>query len=239
MVSEISSAKRILVVEDDDALRLGLQTALVQSGYEVLMIDNGEEAEEQAIKSSYHLLLLDLMLPGQDGMVILRRLRRIKPHVPVIIITARGSEHDRICGLRSGADDYVVKPFSIRELLARIEAVLRRSSAAELPRLGVLRFGHGYVDLDRREIVLDSGTVNQLSERECQILSYLATHIDRTVPREELLEKIWHINPRSETRTVDMHIARLRAKCRDSDEQPDVIVTVWREGYKLQGVEPG
>ncbi len=183
-----------------------------------------------ALKFNYDLLLLDLILPGKDGLEILRELRQSRPTVPVIVLTARGSESERVRGLKLGADDYVVKPFSVKELLARIEAVIRRSPERPLDLEEVVVPG-GKADLARREVVFDSGDRHELSERECELLRYLASNTGRAISRDELLTHVWRVSAGAETRTVDMHVARLREKLRDDPTKPDVILTVRGKGY--------
>src|SRR6185503_16000327 len=177
--------------------------------------------------------LLDLVLPGRDGLAVLRELRRAHPTLPVIILTARGAEADRVRGLAEGADDYVAKPFSIRELLARVDAVLRRSPERPAD-IHAVALPQGQVDLDRQEVVFEDGTRCDLSQREAELLRYLATNPGRIVSREELLSRVWGVSARSvETRTVDVHVARLRAKLRDHDGTESVLVTVRGKGYRL------
>jgi DNA-binding response OmpR family regulator len=230
----------ILVIEDDRAIRQAIVDALEISGYAVREAARGETGLEMALRENYDLLLLDLVLPGRDGLVILEELRRVRPTTPVIILTARGAEQDRLRGFRLGADDYVVKPFSVKELLARVEAVLRRAPerALEVSRVS---FAGGLADLERSEIRFDDGKRIELCERERDVLHYLAANPGRAISREELLQRIWQVDPRGlETRTVDMHIARLREKLRDSPSAPRVIATVRGKGYKLgAGVSPG
>ncbi len=223
---------RILVIEDDHAIRRGIADALDISGYAVLQASRGDTGLEQALKENYDLLLLDLVLPGRDGLVILEELRRVRPTTPVIILTARGEEHDRLRGFRLGADDYVVKPFSVRELLARVEAVLRRTP--ERPQaVSLVRWPGGVADLCRSEIRLDNGARVELSERERELLRYLAENPTRAISREELLHRVWQVDPRGlETRTIDMHVARLREKMH-ADSAGPAIVTVRGKGYKL------
>ncbi len=225
-------AKRILVLEDDAAIRQGVVDALQFEGYEVVESGNGRIGLDMAMKFNYDLLLLDLILPEIDGLHILREVKSARPLLPVIIVTARGSETERIRGLKLGADDYVVKPFSVRELLARVEAVLRRSPERPLDLQDVPVHG-GRVDLARCEVVFASGERKELSERETELLRYLANNAGRAISREELLSHVWRVNPDAETRTVDMHIARLREKLRNDPIHPDVILTVRGKGYML------
>ena len=223
----------VLVVEDDAAIRRGLVDVLTFSGYEVLESETGEEGLALAKSSHVDVVLLDVMLPGMDGLAVLDALRKHEPTLPVIMVTARGAEDDRVQGLKDGADDYVVKPFSTKELLARVEAVLRRSPmrSFELKSLHTERFT---VDLSNREVVWPDGRTVTLTERETAILRYLFGCPGRTASRKELLERVWRFNPEGvETRTVDMHVARLRDKLGDDPSDPDVILTIRGKGYKL------
>jgi len=223
--------RRILVVEDDTAIRQGIVDALQFAGYETLQAANGCDGLAQALRASFDLLLLDLILPGQNGFEILKATREARPTLPVIILTARGEEADRVQGLRLGADDYVVKPFSVRELLARVEAVLRRSP--ERPNeVNKIAVRGGVADLARCEIRYDDGQRCELSEREVELLRYLARHAGRAISRDEILLRVWRLNPkRMETRTIDMHIANLREKLRDDSGEPKVLLTVRGKGY--------
>lgn len=224
-------AKRILVVEDDDAIRRGLVDALRFQGYEVEQAASGTAGLDRALQPDLDLVLLDLVLPGPGGLTILREARLAFPTLPVIVLTARGDEDDRIAGLGLGADDYVVKPFSIRELLARVEAVLRRS--AERPRPATrLQFAWGEADLATGAVRFASGETAQLLPLETELLRYLTACRGRAVTRDEVLARVWHGRLTSaETRTVDVHVARLREKLRDEDAE--VIRTVRGRGYEL------
>jgi len=227
------SQRCILVVEDDSAIRRGIVDALAFSGYQTLQSGDGIEAARLATTATIDLILLDLVLPKQGGFEILKTVRAARPTLPVIILTARGDEQDRVTGLRLGADDYVVKPFSIRELLARVEAVLRRSPERPQP-VGQVPIPGGTADLDRFEVRFADGMRSDLSEREVELLRYLAANPDRTISRDEILQRIWRLDPRHvETRTIDVHIANLRAKLRDPGEHPQVILTVRGKGYML------
>ncbi|MCC6907808.1 MAG: response regulator transcription factor [Phycisphaerales bacterium] len=231
----------ILVVEDDTAIRRGLVDALRYAGYEVLEAADGRRGAAMAVEASIDLVLLDVMLPGRDGYSILDDLRAARPTLPVIMVTARGSEDDRVRGLVSGADDYVIKPFSARELLARVEAVLRRSP--ERPSdVQSLRLGNMIVRLDRCEVVQGGACCATLSQREAGILRYLAANAGRIISRDELLHRVWGIDPRGvETRTVDMHVARLRDKLAVNEHDTEMIATVRGKGYMLSSeveIEP-
>jgi DNA-binding response OmpR family regulator len=223
----------ILVVEDDSAIRRGVTDALTFSGYEVLWATDAASGLRKALEATYQLLLLDLVLPNGSGFDILEALRRQRPGQPVIVLSAKGEENDRVRGLRLGADDYVVKPFSVRELLARVEAVLRRAPEREAVN-GHWTFDGGTVEFGNRELRRHDGTREELSEREVELLRYLASNTGRAVARDELLRHVWRLDPRNvETRTIDMHIANLRAKLGDNGADPKVLVTVRGKGYML------
>ncbi len=231
------SRERILTIEDDPAIRRGIVDALRFAGYETLEAGDGDAGLELAVKGQFDLLLLDLVLPGREGFEILEQVRRLRPTLPVIILTARGEEADRVRGLRDGADDYVVKPFSIKELLARVEAVMRRS--AERPSdLSEITIPGGRIDLDRREVRFDDGRRSELSEREVEIVHYLANNSGRAIARDELLANVWRITPKGlSTRTIDMHVARLREKLETDPGRPEVILTVRGKGYMFTNHE--
>ncbi|MDB5312335.1 MAG: DNA-binding response regulator [Gemmataceae bacterium] len=226
---------RIVVVEDEPAIRRGVSDALRLSGYEVTEAGDGAIGLREGAAAGVDLVLLDLLLPKRDGLDVLAELRRTCPTRPVIILTARGSEDDRVRGLKMGADDYVVKPFSAKELIARVEAVLRRTMRP-VPEVRLVRVGKGTIDLHRREVRWTCGTRSDLSETEAALLRYLVANKERAVSREELLSRVWGIGTAGlETRAVDMHVARLRAKLKDpavaDDDQVEVIVTVRAHGY--------
>lgn len=229
----------ILVVEDDAAIRRGLLDALSFAGYSTREAPDGQAGLEAALTGSMDLVLLDVLMPRLDGFTVLRELRRARPSLPVIILTAKGEEQDRVRGLRDGADDYVIKPFSATELLARVEAVLRRS--AERPRdIRRLCVAGRTIDLERREVTLPDGSKDSLSEREVDTIAYLARNPGRAISRDELLSRVWGLDPRGmHTRTVDMAIARLRELLRDDPANPSVIVTVRAKGYMLADAKPG
>ena len=224
---------RIVVVEDEPAIRRGLTEALRLSGYDVSEAADGLTGLRESTSGGVDLVLLDIMLPKKDGFEVLAELRRVCPTRPVILLTARGSEIDRVRGLNMGADDYVVKPFSVTELLARVEAVLRRTlKAAEEVQL--VRCGRAKIDLRRREIRWSVDERADLSETEAALLKYLVSNRERAVSREEMLGRVWGIGTAGlETRAVDMHIARLRAKLKDpaGDDNAEAIVTVRSHGY--------
>ena len=225
--------KQILVVEDDGAIRRGLVDALTFAGYGVTAAASGSEGQDRALRGSIDLVLLDLILPGLGGREVLGAIRAAKPTLPVILLTACGGEDERVGGLAAGADDYVVKPFSVRELLARVEAVLRRSAERPLDVREIAVAG-AVIDLERREARFADGAKAALAEREIALLRYLAANRGRAVSRDELLERVWLVaGDAGGTRSVDMQVARLREKLRDDPAAPAVIVTVRGAGYML------
>ncbi len=222
-----------MVVEDDAPIRRGLCDALRYAGYAVEECPTGDAALATACAVSPDLLLLDVVLPGKDGFEVLREVRDSHPQLPVIMLTARGTEDDRVRGLKLGADDYVVKPFSATELLARVEAVLRRS--AERPSdLRELQLGDRAVNLELGQVLLPNGNGHRLSDLETRLLRYLAVNRGRPVDRKELLQRVWGGNASEmETRAVDMHVRRLREKVEQDAANPTLIVTVRGKGYML------
>ncbi len=229
------AARKIVVVEDEEPIRRGVIDALEFAGYDAVEAADGEAGLAAARSSDADLVLLDLALPKMDGFDVLAALRRTHPTLPVIILTARGSEDDRVRGLKLGADDYVVKPFSAREMLARVEAVLRRCPDRPHP-IQSIASGGQTIDLSRSEVRFVDGGVAVLSEMETEILRYLATNADHVISRDELLARVWGIDDQHlETRAVDMHITRLRNKLDPpgSDAKVEWIKTVRGKGYML------
>ena len=222
----------ILVIEDDLSIRRGMVDALRHASYAVREAGDGVTGSELALAGDLDLVLLDLVLPRRDGIEVLRRIRREDPALPLIVVTARGAEEERVLGLELGADDYVVKPFSARELLARVEAVLRRSP--DRPRaVRHIGLANGEIDLDGCQIRFTDGGCEELSKLEADVLRYLARNRDRIVSRDELLARVWQQKPHLiATRSVDMTIARLRKKLRE-DEGREVLVTIRGKGYRL------
>jgi DNA-binding response OmpR family regulator len=229
-------AKRhILVIEDDAAIRRVVLDALKLEGFETSSSATFADGLEAGLRVPCHLIVLDLVLPGGSGLTLLEEVRFARPTMPVVIVTAKGREDDRVGGLKLGADDYLVKPFSVRELVARVEAVLRRSAERPLDVHNVV-FRGGSADLARAIVSLDSGATAELAEREVALLRYLAMNRGRTVSRDELLERVWRLPAsRVRTRTVDMHVARLRDKLGDRADRPLLIQTVRGKGYCFVG----
>lgn len=225
------SKARILVVEDDEPIRRGMVDALAFDGHDVIEAADGHHGMRAAVQGGYDLLLLDLILPGPGGLDILAEVKLTRPTTPVIILSAKGEEADRVRGLKLGADDYVVKPFSVKELLARVEAVLRRSP--ERPReKSTVRVPGGVADFGRGEIRFDDGTRHELPEREYALLRYMAANAGRVISRDEILARVWRLDPQAvATRAIDMQIARLREKLRDDADSPRVLMTVRGKGY--------
>ena len=221
----------ILVVEDDPAIRCGIVDVLEYAGYTTLEAADGNAGMEVAMKAEYRLALLDVVMPGPSGFEILDALRRKRPGQAVIMLTARGEENDRVRGLSHGADDYVVKPFSMKELLARVDAVLRRTCERAAP--SDVRRIHGVeVDFKSNHVTDVDGSRRELSERESSLLRYLMDANGRLVSRDEILRNVWHLDPdRTETRTIDMHIMHLRAKLGANGST--ILATVRGKGYQL------
>lgn len=228
----------ILIVEDDAPIRRGLCDALKFHGHTVRDAADGRAGLDAALATDIDLVILDILMPRVDGLTVLRELRQIKPALPIIMLTAKGEELDRVRGLRDGADDYVVKPFSLPELIARVDAVLRRSAERSGPVKRIAIAGRT-IDFLRREITLPDGARVVLSEQESKLLAYLAANRGRAIARDELLSRVWGLDPRGvHTRTVDMAVARVREALRDDPTDPSVIVTVRIKGYMLAEDRP-
>src|SRR5512143_342282 len=225
-------AQRILVVEDEQAVSNLLAYNLRKVHYEVQVAADGHHALQLVRESAPDLIVLDLMLPEIDGLDVCREIRRTS-QVPIIMLTARGEEIDRVVGLELGADDYVCKPFSVRELLARIKAVLRRIPDATPPPVKtILETGHLALDTERREVKVMNSQL-ELSKLEFDLLHLLLTYPGKVFTREELLEQVWGYDYVGDTRAVDSSIKRLRTKLRTADPTSDYIVAVRGIGYKF------
>jgi DNA-binding response OmpR family regulator len=225
--------RTILVIEDDAAIRRGVVAALGFAGFTTLEAGDGDTARRLSEQATCDLVLLDLVLPGAEGLDLLAGIRRHRPTLPVIVLTARGDERDRIKGLDLGADDYVVKPFSVKELLARVQAVIRRSPERAAP-VTTLALPDGEADFLRREVRFNDGARCELSQRESELLAYLAANPGRAISREEILTRVWQLDPKGlSTRAIDMQVARLREKLRDASDAPVVLLTVRGIGYML------
>jgi two-component system alkaline phosphatase synthesis response regulator PhoP len=225
--------RKILLVEDEPGLVMTLGDRLRSEGYQVESAGDGLSGLELASATAFDLIILDLMLPRQNGLDVCRDLRQRGIGTPIMMLTARGQTFDKVVGLKIGADDYMTKPFEMMELLARVEALLRRSPA--LPSSGdVHQFGAIRLDLRRTEVTRQGKPVT-LSAKEFQLLRYLAEHRGTTVSRETLLSRVWGYGGVTSSRTVDVHIAWLRQKLEDDPRQPQWILTVHGMGYKLAG----
>jgi DNA-binding response OmpR family regulator len=220
----------VLVVEDDEAVRRGIVDALQGCGYQTLEARDGVEGIDMGLRANYQLMLLDMVMPRSNGLEVLGALKKERAGQPVIILSARGEEADRVRGLQGGADDYVVKPFSVKELIARVEAVLRRSCERRVA-VDECAFGGGVIDFSHGVLRFSDGNTVELSTKEIELLRYLLRAEGRAVSREELLRHVWHLEARvMETRTIDMHIAHLRTKLGDAEQS--MIVTVRGKGYR-------
>ncbi|NIJ67724.1 response regulator transcription factor [Xanthomonas sp. 60] len=230
------SSKRVLIVEDDAPIADLLRLHLGDEGYQVQHAATGDEGMRLLEQEGpWDALVLDVMLPGVDGLQICRRARALTRYVPIIIISARGSETQRIVGLELGADDYLAKPFSIPELVARVRALLRRAEAmAQSARLdaGVLEVGGLQVDPLARTVLVD-GRELELTPREFDLLLFFARHRDQVFSRMELLDQVWGYSHEGYEHTVNTHINRLRNKIEHDAANPQRIITVWGRGYKL------
>ncbi len=232
----------ILIVEDEKALRETLEYNLTNEGYEVETSADGLEAFQKAHNGNYSLILLDIMLPGMDGFEICRKIRAEK-NTPILMLTARDDEIDRIVGLEVGADDYMSKPFSMRELLARVKAMLRRvrlmqeettPAAMEPPSKEVLTFGDLVIDSIRREVRIHNENL-ELKPKEFELLHYLALNRGRALSRDKILEDVWGWDYMGESRTVDVHMRWLRQKIEIDPGQPSRLITVRGAGYRFEG----
>ncbi len=227
-------SERVLVVDDEESIRKLVEYNLVQAGFEVVTAADGNTAMEMA-RGEVDLLVLDLMLPGLSGVEVCKRLRQDGSKLPIIMLTARSEEIDRVLGLEIGADDYVTKPFSPRELVARVRAVLRRKSDESPSRPEeTAQFVVGNVRLDpERYEVMVRGEVIELTPREFDLLHYLLKNMDRVVSRDQLLDRVWGYEYAGDTRLVDVHISHLRDKIEDDPKLPKYIKTVRGVGYKF------
>ena len=222
--------KRILVVEDDPAMSVALRDGFEFEKYTVEMASDGEEGLRLANRGDHDLIILDVMLPKKSGLDVCKELRKNGSHTPVIMLTARGQEIDKIVGLKLGADDYVTKPFSFMELLARVEAVLRRTQRNAAG--DEYEFGKVKLDFRTYQALKDTQPLD-LTPREFRILRYFIDHANEVVSRDALLNHVWGYDSSAFTRTVDTHMARLRQKIEDVAAEPRHLITVHRVGYKF------
>jgi DNA-binding response OmpR family regulator len=228
------SKQRILIVEDEEALLKGLELNLAREGYQILTAANGEEGMRLAIRENPQLVLLDIMLPGMNGLDVCSELRRKGFEAPIIILTAKSEEVDRVVGLEIGADDYVTKPFSRRELLARIRVRLRRQPPVASELLARYRFGQIEIEFEKCSATRD-GKPLDLTAREYDILRLMIRHRGEVISRDRMLNEIWGFEAYPATRTVDSHIVKLRQKIEDDPADPKHILSIYGEGYKFVG----
>jgi DNA-binding response OmpR family regulator len=224
---------KVLIVEDDDAMAIALTDGFRYEGYEVVAARDGEAGLALARSAAPDLMVLDVMLPKLSGLDVCKALRAEGSSVPIIMLTARGQEIDKVLGLKLGADDYVTKPFGFMELVARAEAVLRRSGNAGRP-ISSYRFGDVSVDFKKGELRRKNVLVD-VTARELRLLEFFIAHRGEVVARERLLDQVWDYDATPLTRTVDMHVAKLRKKIEDDPSDPKFLVTVHRMGYKFLG----
>jgi DNA-binding response OmpR family regulator len=229
----MSTHPRILIVEDDAAIGAFVQTALEREGFVSELVKRGDTALERAETFSPDLILLDLMLPGLDGLQVCQALRRRAQYIPIIMLTAKDDEVDKIVGFELGADDYITKPFKMRELLARIRALLRLVQRSTNPASRVIRVDTLEINIESRTVSRDGKLLN-LTPKEFELLALLVSHPRRVFGRETLLEKVWGYDYAGETRTVDVHIQRLRQKIEANPSEPKFLLTVRNIGYKFE-----
>ncbi|WP_409301453.1 response regulator [Peribacillus sp. SCS-155] len=234
----MENAVKILVVDDEERIRRLLRMYLERENYVIEEAENGDKALSKALENDYDLILLDIMMPGKDGIEVCRELRE-KKTTPIIMLTAKGEEINRVQGFEVGTDDYIVKPFSPREVVLRVKALLRRSSAASFistdkASKDVIVFPHLTIDHDAHRVTADEKEVS-LTPKEYELLYFLAKTPDKVFDREQLLKEVWHYEFFGDLRTVDTHVKRLREKLnRISENAAKMIVTVWGVGYKFE-----
>jgi DNA-binding response OmpR family regulator len=229
-------SRKILVVEDNKDLARLLELHLGDLSYDVDLAFDGVAGWAQITKNIYDLIILDLMLPGIDGLEICRRMRSQPAYTAILMLTSKSAELDRVLGLEMGADDYVTKPFSIRELMARVKAIFRRidklQSDNRPDQTAIIRAGNLTIEPDRRKVSLNDGTVD-LTAKEFDLLLHFARHAGRVFTRAQLLDKVWGYGHDGYEHTVNSHINRLRAKIEKNPAQPEYVLTVWGVGYKF------
>jgi len=233
----MTSPRKILVVEDDPDISSLVRLHLADAGYEVELEANGQIGLDRALNEAFDLAILDIMLPGVDGLEICRRLRTEKPELPILMLTARTTELDRVLGLEMGADDYLTKPFSVRELVARVKAIFRRMNVFDTqPQPKKLTHGPVEIDADSRRVLIEREPV-ELTAREFDLLIFFARNPGRVFTRGQLLDKVWGYTHEGYEHTVNTHINRLRRKLETDPSHPRFILTVWGVGYRFSTTE--
>lgn len=226
-------AYKILLAEDEKNLRSVIKLNLEMEGYDVIAYENGEQAWEKFQGSSYSLIILDVMLPGMDGFELCKNIRKVDKQTPVLFLTARGAAEDRIAGLKLGADDYLVKPFHLEELLLRVKTLLRRSSTHAETKMEEYTFGKCKVNFRTYEIITKDGKKKEISKKETDLLRLLIEKKNEVVPRELILEKVWGYETTPSTRTVDNYIVTFRKYFEDDPREPRYFHSIRSVGYKF------
>ncbi|TVR16511.1 MAG: DNA-binding response regulator [Balneolaceae bacterium] len=230
-----NKAKKILIVEDEPSLVFTLKDTLEAENYEVVVVSDGAEAVDTVKETDPDLMILDLMLPNISGYDICKEVRDLKYSFPIIMLTARDQEIDKVTGLNIGADDYMTKPFGVKELLARIKARLRRANAyAKSGPAEILKLGEVKIDFNESKVYKPGDVEEDLSTREVEIIEYLLANSNKPISRDNLLEKVWRYEYSTNTRTVDVHISKLRAKIEVNPDDPRYLVTLHGVGYMLR-----
>ncbi|PKD42999.1 response regulator transcription factor [Rhodohalobacter barkolensis] len=227
--------KKIVIVEDEPSLVFTLRDTLETEGYDVTVVQEGDKAVDTVKSVEPDLMLLDIMLPGTSGYDICKEVRELKYTFPIIMLTARDQEIDKVAGLNIGADDYMTKPFGVKELLARIKARLRRANAySKTGPVEMLKLGDVKIDLKESKVIKPNGVEHELSTREVELIQYLVSKANKPISRDDLLENVWRYEYSTNTRTVDVHISKLRAKIEMQPDDPRYLVTLHGVGYMLR-----
>src|SRR6056297_3708516 len=228
-------AKKILIVEDEPSLVFTLKDTLEAENYDVEVVTDGSDAVDTVTEYDPDLMILDLMLPNVSGYDICKKVRELKYSFPIIMLTARDQEIDKVTGLNIGADDYMTKPFGVKELLARIKARLRRANAyTKSGPVEMLKLGDVKIDLKESKVIKPNGVEHELSTREVELIQYLVSKANKPISRDDLLENVWRYEYSTNTRTVDVHISKLRAKIEMQPDDPRFLVTLHGVGYMLR-----
>ncbi len=231
----LDKKNKILVVEDEPSLIFTLRDTLENEGFNVFVSEDGDSAVDMVKEHQPDLMILDIMLPGKSGYDICQEVRELKYTFPIIMLTAKDQEPDKVKGLTLGADDYLTKPFGVKELLARIEARLRRAGTySSSGQVNILQLGEIKIDLNESEVHHPDGNVLELTAREVELIRYLLSNANNPISRDELLEKVWRYDYSTNTRTVDVHISKLRAKIELYPNDPRFLITLHGVGYMLK-----